>query len=82
MKIILPKGFVMPENARPGEPFEVVAVIRPGEEGSFELASIDGMELEGEEAEVAEDEEAMSEEQRFAAKMEPQLPWNQPDPAY
>lgn len=55
MKITLPEGFPMPENARPGEPFDVVATIKPGEDGGFTLSAIDGMELP-EEGEEEEDE--------------------------
>lgn len=66
MKITLPPGYVPPENARPGEPFEVVAVIEPEEDGSFELKSIDGVELGK--------EEEMSQEQKFATKVP--MPWD------
>ena len=45
MKITLPEGFMPPKNARPGESFEVVATISQEEDGSFELESIDGVEL-------------------------------------
>jgi hypothetical protein len=45
MKISLPEGYQLPENAVPGEPFEVVAVISQEEDGTFELKSIDGVEL-------------------------------------
>lgn len=48
MRITLPKGFELPENARPGEPFEVVATLEMNEDGTFELEAIDGMEIEGE----------------------------------
>lgn len=50
MKITLPEGFKMPENVRPGEPFEVTATIRPMQ-GTFALVAIDGMELDMEEDE-------------------------------
>ena len=56
MKIMLPDGFQIPENTRPGEPFESVAVITPSEDGSFTLSSLDGVALaEEEEAEEAEE---------------------------
>lgn len=55
MKITLPEGFQMPDTARPGEPFEVVATIMPSEDGTFSLSALDGMALAEEEAE--EDEE-------------------------
>jgi hypothetical protein len=59
MKITLPEGFPLPENVRPGEPFEVVATIAPGEDGGFTLTAIDGMKLpeEGEPEEVEMEEE-------------------------
>ena len=56
MKIKLPANFPIPENARPGEPFEVVATLAPGEDGAFTLTAIDGMELP-EEGEDMEEEE-------------------------
>lgn len=46
----------MPENARPGEPFEVVATIQPSDDGSFMLSALDGMPLP-EETEAEEPEE-------------------------
>ena len=55
MKITLPKNFPMPENARPGEPFEVVATIAPGE-GGFTITAIDGMKLPGDEEESEAEE--------------------------
>lgn len=65
MKITLPEGYQLPENARPGEPFEAVATLKPNEDGSFELVAIDGIELGKEE---------MSQEQKFATKVP--LPWD------
>lgn len=50
MKIMLPDGFQIPENTRPGEPFESVAVITPSEDGSFTLSSLDGVAIAEEEA--------------------------------
>lgn len=52
MKLNLPANFPIPENARPGEPFEVVATITPGEDGGFNLTAIDGIELSDEEEEM------------------------------
>lgn len=46
MKITLPEGFMPPQNARPGESFEVVATLSQEEDGSFELEAIDGVKLE------------------------------------
>jgi hypothetical protein len=57
MKITLPEGFPMPENSRPGEPFDVVATIRPDEGGMFALVALDGMELPSDEGEEMEEEE-------------------------
>lgn len=71
MKITLPPDYQAPENARPGEPFEVVAMIKPGEGGSFTLTAIDGIELPSEEEEPEMEE--MSEEAKFAKKIP--LPW-------
>ncbi len=65
MKITLPEGFPLPENARPGEPFEVVATIAPGEDGGFSITAIDGMKLseeeESEEDEMEEEDETEGE---------------------
>lgn len=57
MKITLPEGFEIPQNTRPGEPFESVAVITPSEDGSFSLSSLDGVALV--EEEEMEDETEM-----------------------
>lgn len=46
MKITLPEGFMPPQNALPGESFEVVATLSQEEDGSFELEAIDGVKLE------------------------------------
>jgi len=54
MKIHLPRGYRPPESARPGEPFEVVAVLVSSEDGSFMLKSLDGVE-------VGEDDESVPE---------------------
>ena len=51
MKLALPKGFAPPQNARPGEPFEVVATLSQEEDGSFELEAIDGVKLADDEEE-------------------------------
>jgi len=70
MILPLPQGFTPPENARPGEAFEVVATVKANEDGSFELLAIDGMEVGKSETPAKED--AMS---RFAAKVK--LPWDE-----
>lgn len=57
MKITLPEGFPMPENSRPGEPFDVVATIRPDEGGMFSLVALDGMELPSGEGDEMEEED-------------------------
>lgn len=75
MKIILPAGYELPENARPDEPFEAVATIRPDGDGSFTLIAIDGVELDGEAPpEEVEDPEELTGEQKFAAKVA--MPWD------
>lgn len=56
MKLTLPEGFTPPNTARPGETFEVVATLKPSEDGSFSLVALDGVKLE-EEDEVEEPEE-------------------------
>ena len=62
MKLALPKGFPMPENSRPGEPFDVVATIRPVEGGMFAVVALDGMEIpEG--GDEMEDEEYEDEDE-------------------
>ncbi len=68
MKITLPENYPLPENARPGEPFEAVATLKPNEDGSFELTAIDGVELGGD-----PEMEAMSPAAEFAKKIP--LPW-------
>ena len=66
MTITLPKGYRPPEQARPGEPFEVVAVLVSDKDGTFTLKSLDGVELE----EPEEEEE----EAPFT------MPWDEPEP--
>jgi hypothetical protein len=63
MKIPLPQGYEVPDNAQPGEPFEVVATLEMEEDGTFELKAIDGMKIE-------EQEEPEPEEPRM------ELPWD------
>ena len=62
MKITLPKGYELPEGAKPGEAFEAVASIMLNEDGTYDLAAIDGVDLAMEEDEEMEDEEDMDEE--------------------
>jgi len=59
MKLALPKGFTPPQNARPDEPFEVVATLCACEDGSFELKALDGMKMPEEDEEEDEDEGEM-----------------------
>jgi hypothetical protein len=78
MRLILPPDYQLPENARPGEPFEVVAMLQPAEDGSYTLTAIDGIQLPSEEEETEEETEApemeeMSDEAKFAKKIP--LPW-------
>ena len=51
MKLVLPEGFTPPNTAKPGEAFEVVATIKPDDDGGFELVALDGMEVPEEEEE-------------------------------
>jgi hypothetical protein len=53
MKITLPADYQPPDNAKPGESFEVVATIVQADDGSFDLTQIDGIPVEGEEKEEA-----------------------------
>ena len=53
----MPEGFTPPKNARPDEPFEVVATIRPSEDGQFSIVALDGVQMpEDEEPEENEEE--------------------------
>lgn len=71
MKIILPDGFEIPANTRPGEPFESVAVITPSEDGSFTLSSLDGVAIA--EEEEAEEEELPMEEMPVEEVADPEI---------
>lgn len=74
MKLSMPKGYEMPDNAKPGQPFEAVATLVMGEDGTVQLTAIDGMEVgESEEPEEAEEAEAPEAEDMA-------MPWNQPPP--
>jgi hypothetical protein len=55
MKINLPEGYQMPDSTKPGEPFEAVATIQPGE-GGFMLVALDGVEIPTTEMEEPEPE--------------------------
>lgn len=46
MKITLPTGYELPDGAKPGEPFEVVATLVASDDGTFDLVAVDGMEIE------------------------------------
>jgi hypothetical protein len=70
MKITLPQGFELPEGAKPGQPFEVVATLELNEDGSAELEALDGIPVESETEETAEME---PEEEAPAIK----LPWEE-----
>lgn len=56
MKLNMPEGFAPPQNARPDEPFEVVATILPSKKGGFSLIALDGVKLPDEEDEDDEEE--------------------------
>jgi hypothetical protein len=64
MKITLPDGFQIPASAKPGEPFEVTATLMMGDDGAM-LTALDGVALEEEMEEMAEDGE-MAEEEEYA----------------
>lgn len=74
MKISLPEGFEIPDNAVPDEPFEVVATIVQKEDGSFDLVAIDGVEIE---SESDESDETEQEEDDFMARRaaDIRMPW-------
>ena len=63
MKLTLPEGFTAPKTARPGEPFEMVATVRPSEDGTFALIALDGVKLPEDEEDDDEDEEEYVDEQ-------------------
>jgi len=46
MRLSLPENYRPPDGVRPGEPFEVVAMVVLGKDGAFSLHTIDGIELE------------------------------------
>lgn len=46
MKITLPEGFEVPQDAKPGEPFESVATIVMNEDGTFDITAIDGVDID------------------------------------
>lgn len=50
MKITLPPDYKAPDNAKPGEPFEVVATLVQAEDGSFDLTQVDGMPVSDDES--------------------------------
>jgi hypothetical protein len=58
MKITLPEGFKMPADAKPGQPFEAVATLVMGEDGTM-LTALNGVTL-------AEEEEDEEEEMEYA----------------
>lgn len=47
MKIPFPKNYQPPQGAKPGEPFEVVAVLTDDGEGAFILKTLDGVQIAG-----------------------------------
>lgn len=78
----MPKGYQPPDNAKPGEPFEVVATLVQTEDGEFELQAIDGNPIP-KDKEPDEDEQGTGEDggdggggpqAKFAAKIK--LPWD------
>lgn len=73
MDIKLPKGYQPPDNAKPGEPFEVVATLVMEEDGEFELKAIDGIPL----PEDKEDQEDQGEDEGAEDEQAPDV--NAPD---
>lgn len=63
MKIPMPKGFQVPGDAKPGEPFEAVATLTLGDDGMLDLTALDG-------AKVATDEEEEKSEEGSPGMMD------------
>jgi hypothetical protein len=57
-----PKGWEMPTDSKPGEPFQAVGTFTMGEDGSLTMTEIDGTPIEGYEEETEEVEETPKEE--------------------
>ena len=55
MKMLLPEGFTPPQNARPDEPFEVVATLRLTEDGQFSIVALDGVAMPEEDDEPVDE---------------------------
>lgn len=70
MKIILPEGFKMPTDAKPGQPFEAVATLVLGDEGAM-LTALNGVAL----AEEMEEEDEMGEGEMEYADPEVKIPF-------
>jgi hypothetical protein len=68
MKITLPEGFKMPTDAKPGQPFEAVATLVMGEDGTM-ITALNGVAL----AEEMEGEEMEAEEMAEAEYAEPEV---------
>ena len=77
MKITLPEGFTPPKNARPNEPFEIVASIRPSEDGTFSIVAIDGVPLPEEEEDDEMDDAMPMNERTDASNIK--LPFEEED---
>ena len=73
MKIALPDGYQPPDNAQPGEPFEVVATVVQTEDGTFDLTAIDGQEVTEDETDEEPAEGEESPETKLAAAVK--IPW-------
>lgn len=48
----LPEGFQVPDQTEPGQSFDAVATISVGEDGTAQLLALDGLPVEGGEAET------------------------------
>ena len=75
MKLTLPKGYELPDDAQVGEPFEAVATLVANEDGSFQLSAIDGIDLDD-----AEDSDEDEEPEEVAVIEDPsgvRFPWDE-----
>ena len=60
-KFTAPKGWEMPTDSKPGEPFKAVGTFMMGEDGSLTLTEIDDSPIEGYEEEETEEVEVEEE---------------------
>jgi hypothetical protein len=61
-----PEGFAAPEDAKPGEPFDVLASVVLSDDGMVSLTAVDGLEIPNPETEeTAPSDAALEEEMRM-----------------